>query len=48
MKEVRYIIVSEEMVWLYYYDEYKSKHFKELLRKEAREFIKELQATTNS
>jgi len=43
MNEIKYIVVSEKMVWLYYYDMYKSKHFKELLGKEAWEFIKQRQ-----
>ena len=43
MKEIKYMIVSEEMVWVYYYDRYKSKHFKELLGKEAGEFIRQHQ-----
>jgi hypothetical protein len=43
MKKIKYIIVSEEMVWLFYYDEFKNKHLKELYGKEAREFIKQRQ-----
>jgi hypothetical protein len=43
MKEIKCIIVSEEMVWLFYYDEFRKKYLKELYVKEAREFIKQRQ-----
>lgn len=43
MKEVKYIIISEEMVWLFYYDAWKNKHLKELYGKKARDFIKQRQ-----
>ncbi|TDE10215.1 hypothetical protein [Dyadobacter psychrotolerans] len=39
MRELNYIIISTEMVWQWYYDPCKGKHFKELLGKEARFFI---------
>ncbi|CAG5068812.1 hypothetical protein DYBT9623_01544 [Dyadobacter sp. CECT 9623] len=45
MKTLHYTIVSEEMVWLWYYDELHAKHFKELLDYDARTFIKELNAS---
>ena len=42
MQTLNYAIVSEDMVWLWYYDQFGSKHFKELLAKEATNFIKEI------
>ncbi|WAC13805.1 hypothetical protein [Dyadobacter pollutisoli] len=48
MKELHYIIVSEEMVWIWYYDEWKGKHLKELLAKEAKEFIAKQLINTSS
>lgn len=42
MKNLNYAIVSEEMVWLWYYDQFGGKHFKELLAKEAVNFVKEI------
>jgi len=39
METLYYIIVSEEMVWIWYYDSLGSKHLKELLAKEARDFV---------
>ena len=44
MQTLNYTIVSEEMVWLWYFDHLQGKHFKELLDREARTFIKELGA----
>lgn len=41
MKNLNFTIVSEEMIWLWYYDELGTKHLKELLGKDAREFIKD-------
>ena len=37
-----YTIVSEEMVWIWYYDSLGGKHLKELLAKEARDFVRTL------
>lgn len=42
MQTLNYTIVSEEMVWLWYYDQLQGKHFKELLDREARTFIAEI------
>ncbi|MCE7063817.1 hypothetical protein [Dyadobacter sp. CY326] len=42
MQNVQYVIVSEDMVWLWYYDRFGTKHFKELLAKEATNFIKQI------
>lgn len=36
------------MVWLYYYDKFKTKHFKEILGREAREFIKQRTNANNN
>jgi hypothetical protein len=47
MEKLHYAIVSEEMVWLWYYDELGGKHIKELLDKEARSFIKSVAQTLN-
>ncbi|CAG4992286.1 hypothetical protein DYBT9275_00931 [Dyadobacter sp. CECT 9275] len=44
MENFFYKIVAPDMVWLHYYDEYKTKHFRELLGKEAREFIESMQS----
>jgi hypothetical protein len=37
--ELQFVIVSEEMVWQFYYDESGSKHFRELTGRDARKFI---------
>jgi hypothetical protein len=37
--ELQFIIVPEEMVWEFYYDESGSKYFRELTGREARKFI---------
>lgn len=39
MKELNYRIIAPEMVWQWYYDENKEKHFRELLGKDAQKFI---------
>ena len=39
MEELNYIIISTELVWQWYYDKYKGKHFRELTGKDARHFI---------
>ena len=44
MEELNYIIISPEMVWQWYYDENRGKHFKELLGQDARTFIKLLES----
>ena len=46
--KISYTIISEEMVWLYYYDKFRNKHFKELLAREAREFIKQRITANNN
>jgi hypothetical protein len=48
MKKLHYTVVSEEMVWLWYYDQLGSKHVKELFAKEARDFIKECEKQEES
>jgi hypothetical protein len=40
--EIHYIIVHEEMIWQYYFDESGSKYFRELLGMEARKFVRSL------
>jgi hypothetical protein len=40
MQNLQHAIVSENMVWLWYYDEYGGKHMKELWAKDALDFIK--------
>ncbi|NIJ54331.1 hypothetical protein [Dyadobacter arcticus] len=42
MENLHQAIVSEEMVWLWYYDEYGGKHIRELYDREAREYVKKL------
>jgi hypothetical protein len=44
--KTEYIIVCEEMVWIFYNEEYNSRGFRELLGKEARAFIEALKETT--
>jgi len=41
MKNLNFTIISEEMIWLWYYDELGNKHLKELLGKEAKDFIQD-------
>lgn len=41
MKKLNFTIISEEMIWLWYYDELGNKHLKELLGKEAKEFMQD-------
>jgi hypothetical protein len=41
MKNVNFTIISEEMIWLWYYDELGNKHLKELLGREAKDFIQD-------
>jgi len=43
MKELNYIIISRDMVWQWYYDPCKGKHFRELLGKEAQLFVRILE-----
>ncbi len=40
MEELNYSIVAPDMVWQWYYDKSGTKHFKELLGREAQFFIK--------
>ena len=44
MEELNYTIVSPDMVWQWYYDKMGSKHFKELLGKQAQTFIRILES----
>ncbi|WP_035333122.1 hypothetical protein [Dyadobacter crusticola] len=46
MEKLHYTIVSEEMVWLWYYDQLGSKHIKELLARDAMDFVKNMKAAT--
>lgn len=39
MEELNYTIISQDMVWQWYYDKLGAKHFKELLGKDAQKFI---------
>jgi hypothetical protein len=43
MKELNYLIISRDMVWQWYYDPCKGKHFRELLGKEAQLFVRILE-----
>jgi len=43
MKELNYIIISRDMVWQWYYDPCKGKHYRELLGKEAQLFVRILE-----
>ncbi|KQS26810.1 hypothetical protein ASG33_19875 [Dyadobacter sp. Leaf189] len=45
MEKLHYLIVSEEMVWLWYYDQLGGKHIKELLARDAMDFLKNLTGT---
>ena len=47
MEELNYIIVSPELVWQWYYDEHKGKHFRELTGKNAKHFIEILNTKPN-
>jgi len=40
MEELNYIIVAPDMVWQWYYDKSGTKHFKELLGRDAQFFVK--------
>lgn len=42
MASLHYSIVSEKMVWIWYYDEFGGKHLKELLADDASAFVKRL------
>lgn len=39
MTSINYIIVASDMVWQWYYDEHGTKNFRELLGREAMQFI---------
>ncbi|MCE6987806.1 hypothetical protein [Dyadobacter sp. CY323] len=39
MENLHSAIVSNDMVWLWYYDEFGGKHIRELLEKDARDYI---------
>jgi hypothetical protein len=43
MEELNYTIISKDMVWQWYYDPCKGKHFRELLGKDAEMFIRILE-----
>jgi hypothetical protein len=43
MKELNYLIISRDMVWQWYYDPCRGKHFRELLGKDAQLFIRILE-----
>ncbi|WP_221391203.1 hypothetical protein [Dyadobacter sp. NIV53] len=47
MKELNYIIISTELVWQWYYDQHKGKHFRELTGKDARHFVEILNTKQN-
>ncbi|MCF0069130.1 hypothetical protein LZD49_01520 [Dyadobacter sp. CY261] len=40
MAGVQYSIISEKMVWIWYFDEFGGKHLKELLADDAAAFVK--------
>lgn len=44
MTGLHYSIVSEKMVWIWYYDELGSKHLKELLADDAVAFVKRVES----
>ncbi|ACT91617.1 hypothetical protein [Dyadobacter fermentans] len=44
MTGLHYSIVSEKMVWIWYYDHLGGKHLKELLADDAAAFVKRLKA----
>ncbi|GGM88421.1 hypothetical protein GCM10010967_21320 [Dyadobacter beijingensis] len=44
MTGLHYSIVSEKMVWIWYYDEFGGKHLKELLADDAAAFVKRANA----
>ena len=43
MTGLHYSIVSEKMVWIWYYDELGGKHLKELLADDAVAFVKRIE-----
>lgn len=44
MTGLHYSIVSEKMVWIWYYDDLGAKHFKELLADDAVAFVRGAEA----
>lgn len=46
MTGLHYSIVSEKMVWIWYYDEFGGKHLKELLADDAVAFVKRVENET--
>ena len=43
MTGLHYSIISEKMVWIWYYDEFGGKHLKELLADDAVAFVKRME-----
>ncbi|WP_353720470.1 hypothetical protein [Dyadobacter sp. 676] len=48
MTGLHYSIVSEKMVWIWYYDALGTKHLRELLADDAAAFVKRAQAQKES
>jgi hypothetical protein len=48
MTTVHYSIISEKMVWIWYYDEFGGKHIKELLADDAAAFVKRMEAAPDT
>lgn len=44
MTGLHYSIISEKMVWIWYYDDFGGKHLKELLADDAAAFVKRVEA----
>ena len=47
MTGLHYSIVSDKMVWIWYYDELGGKHLKELLADDAVAFVKRMESQDN-
>lgn len=48
MESLHYTIISEKMVWIWYYDEFGGKHLKELLADDAAAFVKRMGAAADT
>lgn len=48
MTGLHYSIVSEKMVWIWYYDDFGGKHLKELLTDDAVAFVRRAEAGKES
>lgn len=48
MAPLHYSIVSEKMVWIWYYDELGAKHLKQLLADDAAAFVRQAQRRQES